>query len=218
MAESTNRPSIKNISAFKTRLAGGGARPNLFEVALDDFPAEISGLWDGESKMDFRFLCKAAALPASNVAPIDVPFRGRILKVAGDRTFDTWTVTIINDEDFKLRHGFEAWMNLLSKLDNATGATNPASYMKNATVYQLGRSNKKEGTKVVNQVTSQGPGFSSSGDGQATVLRSYKLYDLFPTNVSQIDLSYDSSDTVEEFTVEFQVQYFEINDGPQSLL
>jgi hypothetical protein len=218
MAESTNRPSIKNISAFKTRLAGGGARPNLFEVALDDFPAEVAAQWDTEAKTDFRFLCKAAALPASNVAPIDVPFRGRILKVAGDRTFDTWTVTVINDEDFKIRHAFESWMNLLSKLDNATGATNPTSYMKNAIVYQLGRSNQKEGTKVVNSVTAQGPGFGATGEGQATVLRSYKFYDIFPTNVSAIDLSYDSSDTIEEFTVEFQVQYFEINDGPASLL
>jgi hypothetical protein len=213
-----NGPSIKNISAFKTRLAGGGARPNLFEVALDDFPAEIGAIWDSESKTDFRFLCKSAALPASNVAPIDVPFRGRILKVAGDRTFDTWTVTIINDEDFKLRHAFEAWMNLLSKLDNATGATNPASYMRNASVYQLGRSDKREGTKVVNSVTAQGPGFGATGEGQATVLRSYKFYDIFPTNISQIDLSYDTSDTIEEFTVEFQVQYFEIGDGPGSLL
>jgi hypothetical protein len=218
MSNSTNRPTIKNISAFKTRLAGGGARPNLFEVALEDFPSEISAEWDTEAKTDFRFLCKAAALPASNVSPIDVPFRGRILKVAGDRTFDTWTVTIINDEDFKIRHAFESWMNLLSKLDNATGATNPTSYMRNASVFQLGRSNQKEGTKVVSNISTQGEGFGATGGGQSTVLRSYKMYDIFPTNVSQIDLSYDSSDTIEEFTVEFQVQYFEINDGPKSLL
>lgn len=213
----SNAPSIKNISAFKTRLAGGGARPNLFEVSIDEFPAEINSLWASEEQTDFRFLCKAAALPASNIAPIDVPFRGRILKVAGDRTFDTWTVTIINDEDFKLRHAFEAWMNLLSKLDNATGATNPTSYMKNAQVYQLGRSNVREGTRVINSISSSGPGFTATGDGSATVLRSYKFYDIFPTNVSQIDLSYDTSDTIEEFTVEFQVQYFDVADGPGTL-
>jgi hypothetical protein len=210
----SNAPSIKNISAFKTRLAGGGARPNIFEVSIDQFPAEITNFWGTEEQTDFRFLCKAAALPASNVAPIDVPFRGRILKVAGDRTFDTWTVTIINDEDFRLRHAFEAWMNLLSKLDNATGATNPTSYMKNATVYQLGRSNQLEGTRAISAVNAQGPGFNSSGDGTSTVLRSYNFYDIFPTNVSQIDLSYDTSDTLEEFTVEFQVQYFDIANGP----
>ncbi len=214
----TNGPSIKNISAFKSRLAGGGARPNLFEVAIDDFPSEIASVWDTDAKLDFRFMCKAAALPASNIGAVDVPFRGRILKVAGDRTFDTWTVTVINDEDFKVRHAFETWMNLLSKLDNATGATNPTSYMKNAIVYQLGRSNQAQGTSVIDRVDSEGPGGSPTGGGQATVLRSYKMYDLFPTNVSAIDLSYDSSDTLEEFTVELQVQYFEINDGPGNII
>ena len=84
-------------------------------------------------------MAKAAALPASNVAQIEIPFRGRVLKVAGDRTFDVWTVTIINDEDFKIRTAMEQWMNMLSKLDNATGATNPSSYMVDAFVHQLGR-------------------------------------------------------------------------------
>lgn len=214
----TNGPSIKNISAFKSRLAGGGARPNLFEVTIDDFPSEISSVWDNDAKLDFRFMCKAAQLPASNITAVDVPFRGRILKVAGDRTFDSWTVTVINDEDFKIRHAFEAWMNLLSKLDNATGATNPTSYMKDAVVYQLGRSNQPQGTGAIDRIDAEGPGGTPTGGGQATVLRSYRMYDLFPTNVSAIDLSYESSDTLEEFTVEFQVQYFEINDGPGNII
>ena len=214
----TNGPSIKNISAFKSRLAGGGARPNLFEVSIDDFPSEISSVWDNDAKLDFRFMCKAAQLPASNISAVDVPFRGRILKVAGDRTFDSWTVTVINDEDFRIRHAFEAWMNLLSKLDNATGATNPTSYMKDAVVYQLGRSSQVQGTGPIDRIDAEGPGGTPTGGGQATVLRSYKMYDLFPTNVSAIDLSYDSSDTLEEFSVEFQVQYFEINDGPGNII
>ena len=220
-----NKPTLKNLSAFKARLAGGGSRPNLFEVALEDFPSIINGVWNNDAKLDFRFMCKAAALPASNIAAIEVPFRGRTLKVAGDRTFDVWTVTIINDEDFRLRHAFETWMNLLSKLDNATGASNPNTYMKTASVYQLGRSNSIGGAtgntgenaganNVRDNVNAQGPGFSPTGSGDVTVLRSYKFYDIFPTNVSAIDLSYDSSDTIEEFTVEFQVNYFEINDGP----
>lgn len=212
-----NKPTLKNLSSFKTRLAGGGARPNIFEVQLDQFPAEVSSLWDSEAQVDFRFFCKAAQLPASNIAAIEIPFRGRTLKVAGDRTFDTWTVTVINDEDFKIRHAFEAWMNLLSKLDNATGAVNPTSYMRNATVSQLGRSDKIEGTKVRNSVTSAGPGGGSSGSGDTTVLRTYNFIDIFPTNVSAIDLSYDSTDTIEEFTVEFQVQYFEMAAGPGNL-
>ena len=108
-------------------------------------------------------------------------------------------------------------MNLLSKLDNATGAVNPTSYMRNATVSQLGRSDKLEGTKVRNNVTSAGPGGGSSGSGDTTVLRTYNFIDIFPTNVSAIDLSYDSTDTIEEFTVEFQVQYFEMAAGPGNL-
>lgn len=209
-----NNPTLKNLTSFKNRLAGGGARPNIFEVAIDTFPAEVEQFWQDEEKVDFRFFCKAAALPASNVASVEVPFRGRILKVAGDRTFDTWTVTVINDEDFKIRHAFEQWMNLLSKLDNATGAVNPASYMVDANVYQLGRSNQIEGTQVKNSLTERGPGFGASGDDQATTLREYKFIDIFPTNISAIDLSYDTTDTIEEFTVEFQVQYYEILQGP----
>lgn len=189
--------TLRTITNFKSRLAGGGARPNLFEVTIPSFPtAALGAQWDNET---FQFLCKAAALPASNVAPIDVPFRGRILKVAGDRTFDTWTVTVINDENFKLRTAFELWMNGINKLDNATGATNPSSYMTNAIVHQLGRG---AGTR---EATSNN---QSAGGTSITPLRTYKFYDIFPTNVSQIDLSYDTSDTIEEYTVEFQVQYW----------
>ncbi len=142
-------------------------------------------------------MCKAAALPASNIAPIDVPFRGRIFKVAGDRTFDTWTVTVINDEGFRLRNAFEAWMELISKLSNNIGATNPAAYMTNAKVYQLGRGSTASST-------------TNAGTANA-VLKEYEFIDIFPTNISQIDLSYDTSDTIEEFTVEFQVQSFALS-------
>ena len=127
--------SLKTITQFKSRLAGGGARPNLFEVNINDF--KYADAWDNET---FQFLCKTAALPASSITPVEIPFRGRILKVAGDRTFDTWTVTVINDEDFKLRTSFEQWMNGISKLSDASGPSNPNSYMGNATVNQLGRS------------------------------------------------------------------------------
>ena len=182
----------KTISQFKTALIGGGARPNLFEVELTTLPDQVEG-WDADN---FRFLCKAAALPASNIASIDVPFRGRIFKVAGDRTFDTWTVTVINDEDFRLRNAFEAWMETISKLDNNLGATNPESYMKNAKVFQLGRGST-----------------ASSRDNTGSsnvVLKEYEFIDIFPTNVSEIALSYDSSDTIEEYTAEFQVQSFSL--------
>jgi hypothetical protein len=182
---------LKTISQFKSALSGGGARPNLFEVELTTFPTGIT--WDADK---FKYLCKAAALPGSNVASIDVPFRGRTFKVAGDRTIDAWTVTIINDEDFKLRRAFESWTELIAKLDNNLGATNPGAYMSNATVYQLGRGSQ------INSTTNAG--------ADSSILAAYKFVDIFPTSVSPIDLSYDSGDTIEEFTVEFQVQSYEI--------
>ena len=104
--------TLRTISNFKSRLVGGGARPNLFEVDIPNLPvAAGSAEWPAET---FKFLCKAANLPASNVNPIDVPFRGRILKVAGDRTIDPWTITVINDEDFRIRTALELWMNGIS--------------------------------------------------------------------------------------------------------
>ena len=194
----------KTLSNFKSRLEGGGARPNLFEVTLPAFPGAAEDFWgegEDESNTKFSFLCKAAQLPASTVASVPVAFRGRELKVAGERTFDPWTVTIINDEDFGLRTSFEAWMNKLSKLNDATGVTNPASYMTNAYVKQLGRGKTK---------------FSEENSGtESSVLRTYKFYDIWPSNVSAIELSYDTTNTVEEFTVEFQVQYFSIGESEE---
>jgi len=196
----------RTISDFKSALQGGGARPNLFEVHLPNLPEAAGSVgpadWDSGIQQNFNFLCKAAALPASNVAPIEVPFRGRALKVAGDRTFDTWTVTIINDEDFNIRTAMESWMNGISKLDNASGATNPNSYMTDAFVYQMGRGAGRGRHSTGNN------GINGTQEG-VRPLRTYKFFDIFPTNVSQIDLSYDSTDTIEEYTVEFQVQYWQ---------
>ena len=179
----------RTISDFKGALIGGGARPNLFEVELTTLPAGI-----GWNSSDFSYMCKAANLPASNIANIDIPFRGRIFKVAGDRTIDPWTVTIINDEGFKLRNAFEEWTDLIAKLENNIGATDPSAYMTNAKVYQLGRGSKQ---------SSQ----SNTGTSNA-VLKEYEFIDIFPTAVAAIDLSYDSTDAIEEFTVDFQVQSY----------
>ncbi len=180
MATQFNRPPLRKITDFKSKLTGGGARPNLFEVELA-FPDSIS--IDNDVKEKSRFLVKSAALPASNITPIDVNFRGRILKIAGDRTFDTWTVTIINDTDFAIRSAFEKWMNVINRLSDATGFNDPAEYQEDAYVHQLDR------------------------DG--STLRTYKFFDIFPTNISQMDLSYETVDTIEEFTVELQVLYWE---------
>ena len=197
--------AIRTISAFKSKLAGGAARPNLFEVEIPSFPAFVAGDWDNETREKFSFMAKAAALPASNVAQIEIPFRGRVLKVAGDRTFDVWTVTIINDEDFKIRTAMEEWMNMLSKLDNATGATNPTEYMVDAYVHQLGRG-----------IEANSRGHGGNATDYKAPLRTYRFYDIFPTNVGQIDLSYESTDTPEEFTVDFQVQYWAAGEGDQT--
>jgi hypothetical protein len=174
--------SLRTITEFKNKLTGGGARANLFEVSIS-FPTTLTG---NNADLE-RFMVKAAALPASNLGPIDVPFRGRILKIAGDRTFDTWTVTVLNDTNFTLRHAFEDWINQINNVGDATGLITPASYMKDAYVTQLDR------------------------DG--SVLRTYKFHDIFPTNVSAIELSYESTDTIEEFTVEMQVQWWEAEKG-----
>ena len=180
-----NPPPLRKITDFKSKLTVGGARSNLFECELA-FPqaVNVEGLNDILNKA--RFLVKAANLPASNVAPIEVPFRGRVLKIAGDRTFDTWTITIINDTDFAIRSAFEKWMNTINRVSDNTGTTNPADYQADAFVFQLDR------------------------DGQS--IRKYRFYDTFPTQVGPIELSYDAQG-IQEFTVELQVQYIEILKG-----
>ena len=179
-----NTSPVRTISDFKSKLTGGGARPNLFEVELA-FPDAVAVNNDVLQKS--RFLVKAAALPASTIASVDIPFRGRILKVAGDRTFETWTITVINDVDFSIRSAFEKWMNTINRMSDATGLTNPVDYQKDAIVKQLDR------------------------DG--SVLRSYKFWDIFPTNLSAMDLNYETTDTIQDFTVELQVHYWEAFRG-----
>lgn len=189
---------FRSLSSFKKSLNGGGARPNLFEVVLPGtIPGDPQGLgqWASDQQLDFKFLCKSAALPASNVAPIEVPFRGRQFKVAGDRTFDNWTITIINDEDFAIRRVMEGWMQSIAQYSDHSGFTNPQDYMINAKVYQLGRGDTKVET-------------GSGTAGNANILAQYRFVDIFPVNISAIDLSYDSSDTIEEFTVDFSIQFW----------
>jgi hypothetical protein len=189
MATRTQRNNIplRKITDFKSKMGGGGARPNLFEVELS-FPSAVQV--DNDILQRARLLVKAAALPSSTIAPVEVPFRGRILKVAGDRTFETWTITVINDVDFAIRSSFEKWMNTINRMNDGSGLTDPDSYQADAFVYQLDR------------------------DGG--ILRTYKFYDLWPTNISTIDLSYETTDTIEEFTVEMQVQWWEAYKGTSS--
>jgi hypothetical protein len=178
-----NPPPKRKITDFKSKLSGGGARSNLFEVVLS-FPASAPA--DANVLDKSRFLVKSAAMPASTVTPLPVAFRGRTLNVAGDRTFESWTITVINDTDFSIRSAFENWMNTMNKVSDNTGITDPALYQADAFVYQLDR------------------------DG--STLRAYHFYDLFPTNMSSIALSYDT-EAIQEFTVEMQVLWWEAIKG-----
>jgi hypothetical protein len=202
---------IKGLKDFKSALRGGGARPNLFEVLIPTLPAAVAndpqGLAGNFDIGGFRILCKATALPGSTQGVIEIPFRGRTFKVAGDKTFETWTVTVINDEDFRHRNTFEAWMQNISQQSDHSGLSNPACYMHNAQVFQLGRQTRNGdcGPGVVRETFTT----SDAGNQQtANVLAQYRFVDMFPINVSPIELSYDSSDQIEEFTVEFAYQYY----------
>jgi len=181
-----NPPPLRKITDFKSKLTGGGARSNLFEVVLsfpDIAPADTNVLDKS------RFLVKGANLPASNVAALDVPFRGRTLKVAGDRTFESWTVSILNDTDFAIRSAFENWMNKINRVSDNTGTIDPTSYTADAFVYQLDR------------------------DG--STLRAYHFYDIFPTSIGAITLDYNTPN-IQEFTVEFQILWWEAIKGTSS--
>lgn len=171
--------AILGVDDFKSKLVGGGARPNMFKATVN-FP----GFAGGEVELT-SFLIKAAALPASTIGAINVPFRGRQVIIAGDRTFEPWTITVINDTDFKVRNAFERWMNAINQHRNNTGLTNPVDYQADLSVAQL----DKAGNEV----------------------KVYNFRGTFPTALSSIELSYDSTDAIEEFTVEMQVQYWESN-------
>ena len=190
--------TTRTITDFKSRLVGGGARPNLFECVIN-FPDFISS--DTARDEDLRFMVKAASLPASNINVIDVPFRGRNLKVAGDRTFDPWTITVINDTNFTIRNSFEQWMNYMNRHDDNAGVITPAAYQREMEVFQLGRGEVNTGGATGGSL----PATTSN----VPVLKKYKFYGCFPTSISAIDLSYESADSIEEFTVDLQVQWWD---------
>ena len=194
--------NARTLDTFKSKLLGGGVRPNFFEVELK-FPS--LGIDDNDVSDRTRFLVKGANLPASIVAPISVPFRGRELKIAGERTFDSWTITVINDSNFVLRDAFEKWMNVINKVSDNAGEVDPTVYQQEAYVHQLGRA------PITNQA-----GVPATSGNTVPILRSYHFHGVFPTNVSSIELSYDSNNVIEEFSVEFQVQWWEaLNENGQ---
>ena len=198
----------RTIDSFKAQLRGGGARSNLFEVSFGSvagsLPSGSAAVFANlgvtfEGNNDPLMLIKAAGLPASNITEIPVPFRGRTLKIAGDRTFDVWTITVINDTDFKWRSFFEKWVNYIAKASDGSGSINPSEYTADMNVTQLSR----------------GPGVAPNvrSDKNIDVLRKYVVKGVFPTAVSAIDLSYNNENEIEEFTVDLQVQYWEAYTG-----
>ena len=197
-----NIPNTKDrtLDSFKGRMIGGGARPNLFECELY-FPDDAipEGTTSDQLSDKARFLVKAAQLPSSQIGMISVPFRGRELKVAGDRTFSPWTITVINDVDFTIRTAFERWMNLINKHEDNAGLTDPTAYQKDLYVNQLGRASVSGQTPV--------------SEAKIPVLKQYRFFGTFPTNVGEISLNYDTADQIEDFTVELQVQWIDVLDG-----
>ena len=170
---------MPNINDFKSRLRGGGARANQFKVTLP-FPGYAAV---GGETSDMAFLCTATSTPASNVAEVAVPFRGRSLYVAGDRTFETWTTTILNDTDFKIYRAVERWLNGINNMSDNEGIANPSDYQVDAFVDHL--------------------------DRNGTTLKSWTFRGLFPTALPGIALNYGTNDAVETFDVTWRYQYFE---------
>jgi hypothetical protein len=171
--------SIFNVDQFKAAMVGGGARANQFFVALS-FPSYVTQ--GGAAAAQAAFLVNATTLPGSIVQPTLVPYRGREVKFAGERIFNPWQIQVMNDTTFNIRNSFERWMAGINGLQNNSGRTNPRDYQANITVTQLDRNNNP--------------------------LKVYTLASAFPTEISDINLSYADNDTIETYTVTFQYQHY----------
>lgn len=204
----------RTIFDFRTRLSGGGARSNLFEceMTFPDFARRNDDDDGGANQLeiDFRFLVKAAQLPGSTINTIPVPFRGRTLKIAGDRTYDPWTITVLNDTNFRLRNAFERWSDAINNNQDNSGLITPSTYQKDIIVRQLSRGTKTEGNTTES--------LSTKSDRPIDVLKTYVLYGCYPSSIDPIPLSYDSSDSIEEYNVTFEVQWWDAYKGDSSIL
>ena len=186
------------IQDFKNQLVYGGARPSLFQIEMD-LPTQLQeavnngvdgrGLAGAGIAEKISFMCNAASIPASKLGMISVPYFGRKVKVAGNRTFDEpWRITILNDEDFLVRNAIESWMNAInSNVSNIrnSAAASPSSYTVDAVVDQYGKT--------------------------GNIIKSYKFVGLFPVDLAPIDLGWDNNDTIEEYSTTFAFQYWESN-------
>ena len=170
---------MANLSGFTQALQGGGARANQFMVSMAGSGA--AGLTG-----NFHFLCRSAQIPALTIGEVAVPYRGRTIYLAGDRTYDAWTVTILNDRNYSVRAFLESWMDDMSDIGGSTKTSALSShiYYADATIKQLDRNN--------------------------TPIRTYKLEGLWPTTIDAIDLSYDANDAIEEFGCTFRFNWMTV--------
>jgi len=175
-----------SVNDIRTSLKFGGARPTLFQVQLNSKVSTELGTVS-------PFMIQAASLPGSTISPIEVSYWGRKIKVAGDRTFDNWQVTVINDEDFKFRHILETWHNRINSLVGNLQSTSsaPSTYKEDATVHQYSKSAKP-----------------------TEKIRSYNFVGLFPIQIGPIELSWEDNNRIETFQVEFSYDYYTISGGP----
>lgn len=171
--------AILGVDDFKSKLRGGGARANLFKATIN-FPAYAGGDVELTS-----FMCRSAQLPASSTGVIEIPFRGRLLKIAGDRTFDDWNVSIFNDTNFGTRDAMERWLNGINAHTGNSGLVNPVDYQADLVVEQL--------------------------DRDETVLKKYNFRGAFPIAMTGIQLDYAQQGEIETFDVQFAIQYWESN-------
>lgn len=171
---------MAKIDQFRAFLYGGGARPSQFQVSIN-FPSWVNVPAPGAAT---AFLVKAASLPASIITPIEVPFRGRIAKVAGERQFANWNVTVLNDNDFLIRNALEQWSNGILNHTQTNGRMAPTDYAIDLQVVQLDRND--------------------------VALKTYKFVNCFPQQISDIQLDFANTASIEEFQVEFSVDYWEV--------
>tara|TARA_B100000287_G_scaffold157337_1_gene148450 strand:+ start:499 stop:1119 length:621 start_codon:yes stop_codon:yes gene_type:complete len=179
----------------------GGVRPNLFSV-FHNWP-QTNGITDpviqeisGAKGSAVTYMCKSAALPATNVGTVELPFRGRVIKVPGDRTYETWTGTFYMDDAFALRSAYEKWIQLTNGVDANVATADIIDIFQDISISQLDKF-----------------GGSADASGGLTELRTYKLIAAFPVSVSQVSVAYDNNDSYEEFDVEFAYQYHTTEGG-----
>lgn len=180
-----------SLNEFLGQMKGGGARANQFKVIMNT-PNILTVDQDAQRKA--TFMIKAAQLPGQTIGEIAVPFRGRNLYIPGDREFETWTTTVINDTDFGVRNIIEQWMNGISDLENGLGAINPSAYQADLEVEQLDRA-------------------GGAGDSEGVVLKRYTLVGCWPTTLGAIDLSYETQNEIEQFEITWRYQHFTVSDS-----